>query len=261
MTISPIFGGTWTIAKNSYKEIVRDRLLYGMLLIAALVAGASFFAGSISFDQGNRVTQDIGVAAIHLFALFICIFTATNSISHDFERRTLYLLFAKPVSRAAYVLGKYLGIVLLLLSTLALLGGLFMLGLAFFDHALLLGTLVDLIYSFLELSLITAFAVLFSSFTAPLNAALYSAALFIIGHSLGTVRSFMTIKGSSVVTIKLIGFCYYVFPNLEKFDIRRSVLYGLYPPASSVLWTLLYWALYTALALYLAIRAMEHQEV
>lgn len=261
MRLSPTLSAAWTIAASSYREAVRDRLLYGVLLIAALLTGASFFAGSISLDQASRVTQDIGVAAIHLSALLICVFSATLSISRDFERRTLYLLFSKPISRAAYVLGRYLGVVLLLLTSLAVLGGLFLLGLAATDRGLIAGTLLDLAYSFLEISLISGFAVLFATFTAPLNASLYSLAIFLIGHSLGTVRSFLAAKGAAPFVVKLIGFCYYVFPNLEKFNVRRSVLYGLYPPAGSVAWTLLYWGLYLALVLYLAVRVMRSQEV
>jgi Cu-processing system permease protein len=250
----------WTIAKNTYKEIIRDRLLYGIFLIGMLLTASSFFAGSVSLDQSDRVTANIAVAAIHLFSFFICVFVATNSMNKDFERRALYLLFPKPISRSSYVLGKYLGVVLLLITSLVILGGFFAIGSLFVSHALLSGLAVNLTYSFLEISFLIALAILFASFTAPLNAALYTIALFIIGHSMGTIKSIMDKQGTAL-SQHLITFCYYVLPNLEKFDIRRAVLYNMYPPASAVVWTLEYWLLYTAIILFLAILVMRNKEV
>jgi len=256
---NPTLSHIWTIAKNSYREIIRDRLLYGIFLVGMLVTASSFFAGSISLDQSDRVTQNIAVAAIHLFTLFICIFVATNSMNKDFERRALYLIFPKPISRSSYVLGKYLGIILLLLTSLAILGGFFAIG-AFFIKASLSGLLINLIYSFFEVSFLVGFAILFASFTAPLNAALYTSALFLIGHSLGTIKAILDKQGTAIQQ-GLVSFCYYILPNLEKFDIRRAVLYDIYPSPSTVAWTLLYWLIYLSLVLFLAIKVMQKREV
>ena len=249
----------WTIAKNSYREIIRDRLLYGIFLVGMLVTASSFFAGSISLDQSDRVTQNIAVAAIHLFTLFICIFVATNSMNKDFERRALYLLFPKPISRSSYVLGKYMGIILLLITSLAILGGFFAVG-ALAIKAPLTGLLVNLIYSFLEVSLLVGFAILFATFTAPLNAALYTSALFLIGHSLGTIKSLLDKQGT-VLSQNLVNFCYYLLPNLEKFDIRRAVLYDIYPSTATILWTIFYWLFYLVVVLGLSIKVMQKREV
>lgn len=252
--------GVWTIALLSFKEIIRDRLLYGVLLIALLVTGSSFFMANISLEQNARVLQNIGLASIHLFALFITVFVTTNSISKDFERRALYLLLAKPVSRSQYVLGKYLGMVLLLLATLLILGGLFGLGILAMDRHLLAGILINLGYSLLEITLLIAFAVLFACFTAPLNAALYTVALFIIGHSLDTLKLFVAKAGNPLLS-GLTNLCYYLLPNLEKFDVRRAVLYNQPIHAEQVGWSLLYWLVYTAFALFLAVLVMNKREV
>jgi Cu-processing system permease protein len=249
----------WSIAKNTYKEIIREKLLYGILLMAVLLTASSFFLAGISLEQNARVLQNVGIAAIHLFTFGICVFVATNSLAKDVDRRALYLLFSKPVSRSQYILGKFVGFLLLLVTSLILLGGLFSLGLAFTDKSLLAGTLINLSYSFFEISFLLAWAILFASFTAPLNAALYTAALFIIGHSLETLRAYAE-KLNNATLHGVSSACYYILPNLEKFDVRRSVLYGLHIPPQSVAWMLVYWAIYTGFILYLAIQVMKTLE-
>jgi ABC-type transport system involved in multi-copper enzyme maturation permease subunit len=255
-TLSPI----WTIAKNTYREIVRDRLLYGILVVALLVTASSFFLGTISLGQDHRVIQNIGLASIHVFAVFICIFVASNAMYHDIERRALYLLLPKPISRAQYVLGKFAGLTLLLLTTLLLLGGLFILGTVFIDKSLILGALMVLSYSFVEISLLIALAMLFATFAAPLNASLYTLALFIIGHSTSSLKEYLATNGS-VVSQQIVGYCYYLLPNLEKFDIRQAVLYNVHTSPEAVIWSLFYWVIYTGFLLGLTIVIMQNREV
>lgn len=254
-----LFNVIWTVAKNTYREVIRDRLLYGIAIIAVLVTAASFFMATISLDQNTRILQNIGLATIHLFSFFITVFVVTNSMNKDIERRALYFLFPKPISRAQYVLGKYLGVVLVLLTTLAVLGGLFILGILFTDRSILPACFINLSYSFLELSLMSGIALLFAIFTAPLNAALYSVGLFIIGHSLGTMKDFVD-KTAGLVVQKIIAVVYYILPNLEKFDVRSATLYKVHIPAAQVWWMLFYWALYLAIVLYLAVLAMRKRE-
>ena len=255
-----MFKSILTVGQITYKEIIRERLLLGILLVAVLLTSASFFMATISLDQDARVLQDTGTAAIHLFAFFITVFVATNSMSKDLDRRALYLLLPKPISRGQYILGKYAGLLALLFTTLLILGGLFVLGLYFLNRGLIPGTLIDLAYSFLEIGLMLSFAILFATFTAPLNAALYTTALFIIGHSLATIREYAVRQG--IVAVQhLISVSYYLLPNLDKFDVRRAVLYGLHPTHQSVAWSILYGVIYTSLVLWLSILVIRRREV
>jgi len=250
----------WSIASATYREIIRERLLYGIFLIAALITGASFFISTISLDQNARVLQNTGLASIHLLTLFISVFVATNSLSRDIDRRALYFLFPKPVSRAHYVLGKYVGFTLFMLTTLIVLGGLFSIGVAVVNVHVLGAAAINLVYSFLEISLLIALATLFASFTAPLNASLYTLAIYAVGHSQSSLRDFVSGLNNSFLNgvIKTI---YYVLPNLEKFDVRKSTLYQVPIPHGQVVWTIIYWILYTAIALYLAVLVTRKREL
>lgn len=248
------------IGKSTYKEIIRDRLLYGILVVAFLVTATSFFLATVSFDQNNRVLENVGLASIHIFTFAICVFVATTSMNKDLERRTLYLLFPKPIRRSQYILGKFLGLIYLLITTLVILGGLFTLGAYLTDHSLLMPALINLAYTFMEVSFLTALAILFGSFTASLNATLYTVGFFLIGHSLTAVRDYIDKSGNGFAA-SLIHSAYYILPNLEKFDIRQPVLYGMSLPTETVVWSVIYWIIYTALLLYLAIQVMKAQEV
>jgi Cu-processing system permease protein len=255
-SLSPV----WTIAKNTYRELIRERLLYGVFLIAALVTALSFFMSTVSLGQNERILHNIGLATIHLFALFILIFVTTNSISKDLDKRTVYFLFPKPISRGQYVAGKYLGLLLLLLTTLGILGAIFLLGVVATGHGGLVGAaLMNLSFSFLEIALLIAIAQLFASFTAPLNASLYTIALYIIGHSLTFMRDFLASEGSAF-SLRLIEMCYYLLPNLEKFDIRAATLYGISLTAGQVVWSIFYGILYTGVILYLTTLVVRKRE-
>lgn len=241
----------WVIAKNTYRELIRERLLYGVFLIAALVTALSFFLSTVSLGQNARIMHNIGLSTIHLFVLFIMIFVTTNSVAKDLDRRTVYFLFPKPISRGQYVVGKYVGLLFLLLTTLGILGGLFLLGVLGTDKSLAGAALINLGYSFLEISFLVAIAQMFSSFTAPLNASLYSIAFYIIGHSFTFLKEFVSTMSSGFL-MHLVNTLAYLLPNLEKFDVRAATLYGIALPPAQVFWSLFYGIIYTSFILFLS---------
>jgi ABC-type transport system involved in multi-copper enzyme maturation permease subunit len=251
----------WVIAKSTYKEIIRDRLMYGILIVALLVTASSFFLATISVGQDPRVIQNVGLASILLFSTLIAVFVTTTSIHHDFERRALYLLFPKPISRTQYALGKYVGIVLILLTTLIILGGVLALGVSFTHAEVLSNIAINLGFAFLEVSFLIALAELFASFTGQLNATLYTLAFFIIGHSLATVKQYIEGMTVSPFVVGMVKGAYYLLPNFEKFNVRSATLYHVPISSAQVLWAVLYWALYTVIVLYLAVQITRKQEV
>lgn len=144
-------------------------------------------------------------------------------------------------------------------ATLLILGGLFSVGVAFLNTSILSAAAINLAFSFLEVSLLIAVATLFASFTAPLNASLYTLALFFIGHSQTTLKQFAVDAGNRVMEW-LVSVVYYVLPNLEKFDLKKATLYDVAIPASQVGWTLLYWVFAVTIILYLATLVFRKQE-
>jgi Cu-processing system permease protein len=248
------------LASATFRELIRERLLYGVLVVSALLTGSSFFLATISLDQNTRIIQNSGVAAIHYLTLFITVFVATTNLHRDFDRRALYFLFPKPISRAQYILGKFLGYCYLLLTVLLILGGLFAIALAVLAPAVIPVLLVNLLFSFLELSLLISIAVMLASFTAPLNAALYTLALFVIGNAQSSIKEFAARSGNNFLE-GITSAVYYILPNLEKFNFRQATLYEVQIPASGIAWALFYWLVFGFLSLFLATRIMDKHEL
>lgn len=146
-----------------------------------------------------------------------------------------------------------------LATTLIILGGLFSVGVAFLDSGVLVAALINICFSFLEVSLLLALATLFASFTAPLNASLYTLALFFIGHSQSSMKEYIGALGNSLLN-GFVNVVYYILPNLEKFDVKKATLYNVAIPASQVGWSIFYWFIAVVVILFLATLIVRKQE-
>src|SRR6195256_1484759 len=113
---------TLPIARNAFREAVRDRVLYNLVLFALLLIAAAIFLGELSGGQEAKITSDLGLSAILLFGVFIAIFVGVGLVYKEIERRTVYAIFAKPVGRGEFLIGKYLGLCLTLLVNVLVMG-------------------------------------------------------------------------------------------------------------------------------------------
>src|SRR5215471_4892870 len=105
---------TAAIAIHVFRESVRDRVLYNLVLFAILMIGASFLIGELTAGQDVKIIKDLGLSAIFVFGLFIAVFIGIGLVSKEVERRSIYNLLSKPVDRFQVIAGKYLGLVLTL---------------------------------------------------------------------------------------------------------------------------------------------------
>src|SRR5213595_146336 len=111
-----------SIARNAFREAVRDRVLYNLVLFVLLLTAGAIFLGELSAGQDAKIIADLGLSAMMLFGVFIAIFVGVGLVYKEIERRTVYSIFAKPVSRGEFLLGKYLGLCLTLLVNVAVMG-------------------------------------------------------------------------------------------------------------------------------------------
>src|SRR5688500_6232503 len=173
------------IARNAFREAVRDRVLYNLVLFVLLLTGASIFISELSGGEERKVIVDLGLSAMLLFGVFIAIFVGVGLVYKEIERRTIYAVFSKPVGRGEFLVGKYLGLCLTLLVNVAVMAVGVSLALMYVSRGWdpLIPTIwpaVLLIY--LELMLLTAVALLFSSFSSPALSALLTFLIFVAGH-------------------------------------------------------------------------------
>src|SRR6266513_708443 len=172
------------VAWNTFREAVRDRVLYNLLFFALVMMASSIIAGQISIGIEETVIVTLGLSAISLIGLLIAVFIGVGLVSKEMEKRTLYALLAKPVRRWEFLLGKFGGLVLTLAVNTAAMGLGLLLVMLYVKHSLErsdAGVLVAVYFILLKLALIVALALLFSCFTTPLLAILFTVGLYIVG--------------------------------------------------------------------------------
>lgn len=247
---------TALIAVNVFRESVRDKVLYNLVLFAVLLMGASYLIGQLTAGQDVRIIKDLGLAATSVFGLFIAVFIGIQLVSKEVERRSIYSLVAKPVERYQIVLGKYTGLVLTLAVNLALMSAALYVVLAYmawvagplaasaWEAPALDPAMLKAIYlTFVELALVTAIALFFSTFSTPILSAAFTFGLFIAGRFSADLRNFNQVVDSPVAAWLAQGL-YWLLPNLAPFDVRAQVVHAQPIAAEYLMLTTAYAALY-----------------
>lgn len=216
------------IAGNTFRETVRDKILYNLILFALIMIFSSLALGKLTLGNEEKVILDLGLASISIFGTLIAIFIGIGLVYKELEKRTVYALLAKPVRRYELILGKYLGLLFTLLVNLAVMTMGLELALLYTGRSDFWGylrVLPAVFMIFLSLGLVTALALLFSTFSTPALSALFTFFLWIIGHFGSDLRSFGELTKSAAVT-KLCRILYYAMPNFSNFQMLdgRSIL-------------------------------------
>lgn len=226
------------IALNVFRESVRDKVLYNLVFFAILLMGASYLIGQLTAGQDVKIIKDLGLAAMSLFGVFIAVFIGIGLVSKEVEKRSVYSLLSKPIERHHLVVGKYLGLLLTLVVNLTVMMLALYVVLAYMawmsppgasagwerpalDPALMKAGLL----TFLELAIVTAIALFFSTFSTPMLSAALTFGLFVAGRFSADLRNFNQVVESSAATW-LTTALYWVLPNLSQFDVRAQVVHG-----------------------------------
>lgn len=236
------------IALNTFRESVRDRVLYNLILFVLLLVGASVMLGELSLAQETKIIVDIGLSAMRVFGVLIAIFIGIGLVYKEIDKRTIYSLLAKPLTRSEFILGKYFGLCLTLLVNTGVMAVSIALALAYVKggaDAMQASFLPAAYLIFLELMVMTAIALLFSSFSSPALSALMAFFLFVIGSFSADLKLFAATVGSGALKA-LAHALYYLLPNLANFNFITEAAHGRTPPASLVAASTLYAALYVA---------------
>jgi ABC-type transport system involved in multi-copper enzyme maturation permease subunit len=246
------------IALNVFRESVRDKVLYNLVFFAILLMGASYLIGQLTAGQDVKIIKDLGLASTSIFGLFIAVFIGIGLVSKEVEKRSIYSLLAKPIERHHLVIGKYLGLVLTLAVNLAVMAvALYAvlgymrfvanpLAVAGWDRpALDPRLLIQFFLTFLELSIVTAIAVFFSTFSTPILSAAFTFGLFVAGRFSADLRNFNQVIDSPIANAMTTAL-YWTLPNLSSFDARAQVVHGTPVPASAIALSAGYAALYAA---------------
>jgi len=243
-----------TIAGNTFREAVRDRVLYNLVLFVLILIAAAVFIGELSGGQERKIIVDLGLSAILLFGVFIAIFVGVGLVYKEIERRTVYAIFSKPVGRGEFLVGKYLGLCLTLLVNVAVMGAGVSLALIYVSRgwnplALTIWPAIVLIY--VELMVLTSVALLFSSFSSPALSALLTFFVFIIGHFSSDLKNLANSMGGRSARW-VFSALYYLLPNLANLSFITPAAHGEVPATAHVGTLILYALVYVGILLSLA---------
>ena len=255
-----------------FRESVRDKVLYNLVLFAILMMGASYLLGQLTAGQDVKIIKDLGLSAVSVFGLFIAVFIGIGLVSKEVERRSVYSLLSKPIHRYQLILGKYAGI------TLTLVVNIVIMTLAFYAVLLYTAWGIDPIVQsawdapaldpallkaigliLVELLLVTAIALFFSTFSTPILSAALTFGLFVAGHFSTDLRNFDQVVNSPAA-VRLARGLYWVLPNLAQFDVKSQVVHGQPVPIGYMALTAAYAALYTAMLLTMAVLIFSRRD-
>jgi ABC-type transport system involved in multi-copper enzyme maturation permease subunit len=240
-----------SIARNAFREAVRDRVLYNLVFFVLLLTGGAIFIGDLSAAQEAKIIVDMSLSAMLLFGVFIAIFVGVGLVYKELERRTVYAIFAKPVGRGEFLVGKYLGLCLTLAVNVVVMGAGVSLALLYVHGGydpLVLGVWPAIALIFVELMIVVAVALLFSSFSSPALSALMTFAVFVIGHFSADMKLLAAATGTTAAKI-LFGALYYLLPNLSHYTVITAAGHGVRPSPAAFAAALVYAFTYIAVLL------------
>jgi len=250
------------IASNTFREAVRDRVLYNLIAFAVLISGAAILVGQISIGIERLVVVNLGLAAVSLFGVVIAIFIGIGLVSKEIEKRTLYTILSRPVRRWEFIVGKFFGLAgTLVVNTFFMAIGVFA-ALLYVAHKFVASDaliFVALYFIILEFLIICSLALLFSSFSSPLLSAVFAFSLFIIGSFAQDLRGFAGMAHG--VTRWLATGAAYLVPNFSAFNVISSIAHGQPVSGHLILYNTVYALLYAAVALSGAVLIFENRNL
>ncbi|RPH88652.1 MAG: ABC transporter permease [Chroococcales cyanobacterium metabat2.561] len=250
----------WAIAANSFREVIRDRILYFIGFFALLMAFAWRLLPEIAVGTHEKIFLDLGLAAIGLLGIIVAVFVGTGLINKEIDKRTILVLIPKPLSRAEFILGKHLGlsgVLAVMLGVMLVIYLLMLLGMKVSFQVLPL--IVSVFYLGLELILIAAVAIAFGVFTSSILATLMTFGVYLMGHiSKDLIQLGIISKNANILAItKNI---YLILPDLERLNFRNEAVYGLLPSADVLIANALYSLVYTGLLLGISILIFSRRQ-
>ncbi len=252
----PIF----TLAKYTIKGYIKERILLVVLIFAFLLMAASYVLSPLAVGAQQKIVVDIGLAAIPLFGILLIVLLGAGTFYQEKQHGILKSLLVKPITRADFVLGKWMGTVLTVVMVMALMAAVYMM-VMWISGAKFTNTIFLSIYlSMFEIAVVAAVLSFFSSFTSPILASFFTICSAAAGHLSKDLLAFA--DGVDAVLPKLLAqVAYFTLPNLGLFNIRQEAVHGLVMPEGFIGTVSVYGLFYTAVLLFLSAAIFRLKEI
>lgn len=247
------------VAQNTFRETLRDKILYNLVFFALLLIGASVLLGTLTIGEQARVVNDVGLAAINLVGVIIAIFVGIGLVTKEIDRRTIYTILARPITRTQFVMGKYCGLIFIGGLNISIMFSMFLVT-VWLSGSTIQGSLFQAVELMLvEVLVMTAIAMFFSTFSSPTLSAIMTLGFYVIGHLTGDLKGIAE-KSKDPIAEGITTALYYICPNLELFNIKGQAASGIVVSVDYQIASTFYGLLYAALLLVAACRIFERRD-
>jgi ABC-type transport system involved in multi-copper enzyme maturation permease subunit len=240
-----------TIALNTFKEAIRDRILYLLFFFAAVALIFSRVLAVLAVGDRVKIIKDVGLASISLFGVLMAILIGTGLVYKEIDKKTIFTLLSKPIHRWQFLLGKFFGLVLTLFIMTLAMSVIFLVVVLLYTSKIESRLLMAILFIFIELALITAVAILFSCFSTPILSSIFTLSFYLIGHLSWGLEGLIRKTKSGAGRILLRGLDA-ILPDLENFNFKTEVVHGLAINPKIYIYSALYGLAYTLFVLVLA---------
>jgi len=250
----------FAVAGNTFRESIRDKVLYVLLFFAAVTILGSKVLGWISIGQDIKIIKDICLASMSVFGALIAIFVGTSLVYKEIDKKTLYTILAQPLNRYEFVLGKYLGLLAILAVSLFVMTGISTVYLRLMGGTIEIIWFQAILLIYWKLVLITGFAIFMSAIVSPIMGAIIVFCMYVLGHATEVLKN-LPPQFDGTVSKQILEIVYFVVPNLNTFNLQSEAANSVPVTGIYVTFALLYGLAWTAMLLILACLAFEGKDV
>lgn len=247
------------VARNTFRQAIRDKVLYVILFFGILTMASGVIIGPLSLGEAPKISKDLALAAISVFGVLIAILIGTRLVYEEIEKKTIYIIVPKPIKRWQFLLGKYLGLMGVLVMIVAAMTVIFALYVLLSEGNFQTHLLKAVVLTFFELAVVTAVATLFSTFATPVGSGVFTFAVFFVGHVTRDLRALGEMADSTMVR-SLTSFAYYLLPNLSNFNIRGEVVHNIHVPWVQMVYAMAYGMIYAIIVLFLSVIVLQRRD-
>jgi ABC-type transport system involved in multi-copper enzyme maturation permease subunit len=247
------------VVLNTFREAIRDKVFITIIIFAILVMVSGKIIQPLALGEEEKIIKDIGLNSITLFSVLIAILVGGRLIYKEVEKRTIYLIISRPLHRWQFILGKYFGLLLVLFESLLIMTCAFYLILVLLKMTPNVYLLLSVLMTFCELWIVTALAILFSTFATPITSAVFTFALYFIGHLTRDLKVLAMMSKS--LQVKLItDIFYYLLPNLANFNVKGDVVHNVSIEPRVIILTIVYAVVYSSVILFISCLIFQRKD-
>jgi ABC-type transport system involved in multi-copper enzyme maturation permease subunit len=249
----------WAVAENTFKEALRQRILALLIVFSILLIVLGLFLEPFAIGESPKIIRDFGLAILTIFGVLVVIIVGSTLIYKDIEKRTLYTVITRPIKRSEIILGKFIGLSLLIALLLCAMAIIHQVVIFIYEGVFDIPLLLAVPFALLEIMLLLGILMLFSSYSSPALTAFFGIIFFVVGHASPDLKLFAEQINAPFIKCLAYGF-YYLIPNLENFNLRLELVHRLPIYADQILFSACYGIIYIIFLLYLAIMIFERRE-